>query len=141
MKPISIGLDSVAHFELLDRGAVFRARRRNDEAAALDRQLDGAAVLGRDRRHAVHRLGEGFAIDLEDLVVVGRDHAVVIGEGAVDQLRGQRRLADRTADLGLAQRDLDLLLGLALIDQLSELEHGLARHDDARHPGRAFGQR
>src|SRR5205814_10350380 len=94
---------------------------------------------GRDRRYAIDRVGEFLALDIEDLVVVDRDDPVVIGKGAVDQLRGQRRLTDRAADLGLAERDLDLVL--AFLDEFSQFDHRLARHDDPGHAGGAFGRR
>ena len=128
----------VAHLELLLRGTVFGARRRHAEATVLNSELDCPALLGRDRGHSVHRFGKRFAVDLEDLVVVRRDHPVIVGEGSVDQLGGQRRLPDDKPNLCLAEGDLHLCL--ALLGQLAQLEHGLARDDDARHPRSTLGQ-
>src|SRR5207248_7104997 len=67
----------VAHFELFDGSTVFRAGRRDDEIAAVERQLYGAAALGRDRRDTVDRVGEFLALDIEDLALVDRDDALV----------------------------------------------------------------
>src|SRR5205085_9635677 len=117
----------ITHFELFDRGAILGTGSRDDEIAAIERQLHGAAALGRDRRYAIDRVGEFLAFDIEDLVVVDRYDPVVIRKGAVDQLRGQRGLADCAADLGFAERDLDLVL--ALLDEFSQFDHGLARYD------------
>ena len=111
MKPISSGRRGVAHLELLDRGAVFGAGRRDDKAVALDRELHRATSLARDRRYAVHRLGKVLAVDLEHLVVVRRDHAIVIGEGAVDQLaRSARPRRPRRESCVSLEPDLHLVL-------------------------------
>ena len=58
-----------------------------------------------DGRDAVDRGLEILLVDGQRLVVVGRDDAPVIGEGAVDQLRGQHHVADGEADLAGRQFD------------------------------------
>ena len=63
--------------------------------------------------------------------MLGRDHPRVIGEGAVDQFRGQHHRADGEADL--ARRQFDADLGLGVLDQLLHFADRLARHDDAGH--------
>ena len=61
---------------------------------------------------------EALRVELQQLVVAGRDDAVVIGEGAVDQLAGQHRAAEAEADLGRRQRDLDRAFDL--VEQLAQ---------------------
>ena len=80
-----------------------------------------------------------FGIELQQLVVAGRDHPVVIGEGAVDQLAGEDRAAEAEADLGRRQRDLDR--SLELLEQPVELVHGFARNDHVGHALGAVGPR
>src|SRR3546814_15708242 len=80
--------------------------------------LHRARLFARDRRHAVDALEQALRIDLEQLVVRGRDHAAVIGEGTVDQLRGQHRMAELKADLAGRKADLDIALGL--VDKLAD---------------------
>src|SRR3546814_21092911 len=63
--------------------------------------------LARDGRDAIDALEQAFRIDPQQLVVRGRDDAAVIGEGAVDQLRGQHRIAEPETDFRRRQTDLD----------------------------------
>src|SRR3546814_14150924 len=42
------------------------------------------SLLRGDGGHAVDRLGESLAVDLQHLVVAGRDHPLVVREGAVE---------------------------------------------------------
>src|SRR3712207_8175464 len=62
------------------------------------------------------------------LVVGGRDDPAVVGEGAVDQLRGQDGVAEAEADLGLRERHLDGAVDL--VEQLPELRHALPRRSE-----------
>src|SRR5262249_47042556 len=128
----------VSRFEFLDGGAVFRTGRRYNETTVFDREFDCAALFRRDRRYSVDRFRKGFAFDLEDLVVVRWDDAVIVGEGAIDQLRRQGSFSDRDADLRLAEPDKDLIR--AFLDQLSELKHRLARNDHTRNARGTLGQ-
>ena len=75
--------------------------------------------------------GEALAVDDQLLVVAGRDDALVVREGAVDQLGGQHDAADGEADLGV--RHLDGDGDIRIVDQLLQFADGLARDDDARH--------
>ena len=75
-----------------------------------------------------------LASSASDLVVAGRDHALIIGEGAVDQLGGEFHAAEGELDLGVRQRDLDRAVGV--VQQPAQFGHRLARHDHARHVGR-----
>ena len=77
---------------------------------------------------------EALRVELQQLVVRGRDNPVVIGEGAVDQLAGEDRAAEAEADLGRRQRDFDR--ALELLEQAVELGDRFARHD---HVGHALG--
>ena len=80
---------------------------------------------------------KSFLSTVSSLVVVDRDDARVIGEGAVDQLGGQHHVADGEADL--AGRQLDRDLAFAGLDQSLHFADRLARHDDAGHAGGARG--
>src|SRR3546814_6104624 len=81
--------------------------------------LHRARLFARDRRHAVDALEQALRIDLEQLVVRGRDHAAVIGEGAIDQLRGQHRMAKLETDLAGLKADFDIAFGLVEQDRKS----------------------
>ena len=62
---------------------------------------------------------------------MGRDDAVVVGEGAVDQLGGQRHLAEAEAGLDLADFHRDVLG--EVFEQFQDFADRLARRDHARH--------
>ena len=118
-----------------------RVGDRKLELALFHRQLDGlAAAIRRDGRDAVHRRGEGLLVDVHLLVVVLGGHPVVIGERALDQLAQQHYAAQRDADLGVRELDLDIAVGA--FEQLLHFRYGLFRHDDAGHalgPGGRVG--
>ena len=139
MKPISSGGGLVVDLDLLGGAAGVRAGGRERHHALGDRELDGPRLLGRDGRDAVDGVGELLARHVQDLVVAGRDHPLVVGEGAVDQLADQGDVADGEADAGVGKLDIDR--AVALVEQLADLAHGLARHDHARDLAGALGQR
>ena len=139
MKPISSGLAEystpISSVALPPSGLL----TESDELVGLDVELDRASALAGDGRDAVDgRLELGIG-DLHLLVVALRNDAPVVGEGAVDQLGGERHRADLEAHLGGADADLDG--GRAVLDEPVQLVHGLARDDDAGHAGSALGQR
>ena len=78
-----------------------------------------------------------FGSSFSSLSFAGRDHPVVVGEGAVDQLAGQDRAAEAEADLGRRQRDLDR--PLELLEQPVELGDRFARDDHVGHAVGAVG--
>ena len=123
------------HF--LCRGAVFGAGDRQGDAIAIKAELHRARLFGCDGRDPVDALLEAARIDLQDLVVAGRDDAAVIGESAVDQLRGQQRLAQIETDLGRRQRHADRSVNL--VKQLPQFRDAFARHDHVGHALRAVG--
>src|SRR3546814_7532757 len=92
--------------DFLRRRAVFGAGDGQGDLVAVQRHLDGAGLFRGDGGDAVHAFLEAARVDLEQLVVGGRDDAAVIGEGAVDQLAGQDRDAQAEADLAGGQADL-----------------------------------
>src|SRR5690606_23119714 len=93
--------------KLLRRAAGIGVRHRKRQAAFIEIELHRPRLLRRDRRNAIDGLGETLAIDLHDLVVAGRDHAAIIGEGAVDELRGQHNAAELETYLGFRNADGD----------------------------------
>ena len=93
MKPISIGRRVVVDLDLLRRGAGIRVVDGQRQAAFGKRELHRAAALRGDRRDAVDGLGELVPLDGHELVVAGRDDALIVREGAVDQFRGQHDAA------------------------------------------------
>ena len=72
--------------QLLGRDAVFRASHRQCHLVAVDADLHRAGLLAGDGRDAVDAGRKALRIELQQLVVRRRDHPVIIGEGAVDQL-------------------------------------------------------
>ena len=80
---------------------------------------------------------EALRVELEQLVVAGRDDPVVVGEGAVDQLAGQDRAAEAEADLGRRQRDFDRALDL--VEQLAQFADAFLGDDDVGHAVGAVG--
>ena len=83
-------------------------------------------------RQFIDRLAEALPVDEQRLVVTGRNDALVVGEGAVDQLGGEDHRTEREADLRV--RKLHRRLHVRRVDQFLQLADGLARDDDARHP-------
>ena len=65
--------------------------------------------------------------ELDPLRVTGGDHAVVVGELAVDDLA--RELDVGEAEAHLVREDVDRHRIVDVGEQLAELEHGLARQD------------
>ncbi len=117
--------------DLFRRAAALGIVHRQHQLVLRQVELHRAAALAGDGRDAVHRIDEFRVGDLQLLVVRLRDHAPVVGEGAVDELGGERQRADLEARLG--RRDADHHLVAAGLDQPMQLVHGLARQDHARH--------
>ena len=55
---------------------------------------------------------ELLGVQRQHLVVAGRDHALIVGERAVDQLGGQFDAVEGELDLGVGQADLDGAVGI-----------------------------
>ena len=107
LKPISTHRRIFArHF--LGSAAVLRAGHRQGDLVALAATIFTARVFSLamvETRSTPSSKLRGSTLSTLSLPV-GMTRPV-IGEGAVDQLRGQHRLAEREADLGRRQRDLD----------------------------------
>ena len=125
--------------QLLLRLAQLGAGGADQQVVAVHAELHRARPFAADAGHAADRLGEVLLRHAQHLVVAARDHALILREGAVDQLGGQLHRPQREADLGVGQRDGDLVLHL--LRQLPQLVHRLAGDDHARHAGGAIGQR
>ena len=74
---------------------------------------------------------EGLGVELQLLVIVARDDALIIREGAVDELGGEHQIARGETDLGGRERHLDSAVDT--FEQLHHLQHRLPRHDHAGH--------
>src|SRR3546814_19464468 len=96
----------VVDVDLLGRLGVVGAVRREGEDAAPEAELHRAGLFGGDGRDPVDGPLEDRALDPQDLVVAGGDHALVVREGAVDQLGGEPLAAARDTALFLVCRDL-----------------------------------
>jgi hypothetical protein len=137
LKPISSGVESYSSADLLGGAAAFGVVDREYQLVGAYVELDRAAPLAGDGGYAVDRAHELGVGHLQLLVVGLRDHPPVIGEGAVDQLGGERDGADLEA--GLCRRYADADGVAAVLDETMQLVHGLARQDDARHATGALG--
>ena len=102
-------------------------------------KLDRARFLAADRRHTLHRIGEILAGHNKFLVIAARDHAFIFGEGAVNQLAGERDGTECELHLGVRKPHHNLIPGF--FRKLANFIHGLARDDDAGHGLGPFRQR
>src|SRR3546814_16773964 len=126
--PRSTRTDTLFPYTTLFRSS----RHRQRDLVLVERHLDRAGLFGRDRRDAIDAFLEAARVDLEDLVVAGRDHAVVIGDGAVDQLRGQHRRSQIEAALGGGERHAQRTV--ELVETLAPLANAFAGHAPLWHP-------
>ena len=93
-------IHTAEYVELLGGAARIGVVHREGEAALLQAELHRATALGRDGGDAVHGLGEIGALDHKHLVVPGRNHALIIREGAVDELGGEHHAVEGQPHLG-----------------------------------------
>ncbi len=129
--------------QFLGRGAVIGRCHRQRDTILIQPDFDRAGFLRRDGRHPVNAGKQQFRIDLEQLVIPGRDHTAVIREGAIDQLAGQHHPAFTAhGEADLARRQVDQHVTIErFFKQFAQFTHGFARHDHIGHPGGAFGPR
>ncbi len=121
----------VVDLELFRGAARIRIDHGKRQLAVAGREFHGPAALRRDGRDAVDGGGELALVHFQELVVALRDDPRVVREGAVDQLRGEHRLAEGEADLG--GRQLHFHRHVRRLGEALHLGDRLARHDDAGH--------
>src|SRR5690606_9258853 len=96
---------------------------------AAEREADPMRLLARDDGHAPERGGKRSLLDDRDLVVVPRDHLLVIRIRPLDQPSEDPRPAAAETEVVLAPRDLDLVVRAEeALDLLERL-----RRDDQVH--------
>ena len=124
--------------DFFGRSAVIRRSDRERDLVVFKRHFDRAGLFSGNRGDAVHPFPEAFGIELEQLVIPGRDHPAVIGESPVDQLAGQHDAvfaAERKAHF--AGRQIDQHVGTGrFFEQFAQLVDAFARND---HVGHAIG--
>src|SRR3954469_21810901 len=117
----------VFHFQLLVCLFLLGVGGYDLQAAFSEHPAHPAEFLVREDRCAQQRLAQGLAFHLQPVLVLGRDHARVVRELAVDELRDQLDRAE--AERRLSRGKLDAHFIVAVGEQLRELEHGFSRHD------------
>ena len=95
------------------RFAELRAARRDVDLALVDLKLHRARSLVRQQRHALDRVGQPIALELDVLVVALRNDALVGGKLAVDHPRDQHAAADLEEQVVLAALVADVAVAFA----------------------------
>ena len=128
LKPMSSGVALVGDLELL-LGLFLLAVRADDLAAGRR-----ASTSRTPRNFSFDRIAARCsadeqldAVELDLLRMAGRDHAVVVGELAVDDLAHELDVGE--AEAHLVREDVDRHRVVDVGQELAELEHRLARQD------------
>ena len=96
-------IGAVVGGEFLGRETVLGRGDREGHAVTVEADLDRAGLLAGDGRDAVDACLEAGGVELQQLVVGGRNDTAVVREGPVDQFRGQHGIAQSEADLRVRQ--------------------------------------
>src|SRR5437016_158219 len=128
VKPDIERVAGVLHIELLLRFLLLGVGRHEFQTALREHPAHAAEFLVRKDRRALQRLAQGLALRVQPVLVLGRDHARVIRELAVDQLRHHLDRAEAECRLGRRELDCDFLVAVG--EELGELQHRLSWHDD-----------
>src|SRR5690349_5054892 len=118
---------AVRHRQLLLGLFLLAVRTDYLELIVSQNKAHAPEFLVRQNRRALQRRQQRHAVELDALAVAGGNDPVVVGKLAVDDLRDELDVGE--AEARLIREDVDRYRRVAVLEQLLELEHGLARQD------------